>query len=95
MQGEVVSEAACRQMMGALRSQLYRTRLPRYVDNFMIAHKTGDFLPYIGNDVGIIEMPSCRVVVCVFTAHHNGKGALLEEAIGRIAEQVSYYFSSR
>lgn len=95
VQGEVVSEVACRQMMGALRSQLYRTRLPRYVDNFMIAHKTGDFLPYIGNDVGIIELPSCRVVVCVFTAHHNGKGVLLEDAIGRIAEQVSYYFISR
>jgi beta-lactamase class A len=90
---ELVSQAASRQMLDMMRNQVYATRLPRYVYWFMIAHKTGDFMPYIGNDVGIIEMPTRHVIICVFTAHHNGAGAILEEAIGRIAEKVTGYFS--
>jgi hypothetical protein len=38
-----------------MRGQVYTSRLPRYVEGYRIPHKTGDFMPYIGNDVGVLE----------------------------------------
>ena len=93
--GQAVSKEASEQMMTILRGQVYRTRLPKYVSNFEIAHKTGDFLPYIGNDVGVFESPTRSIVVSVFTANHFGSGANLEDAIGRIGEQIADYYSFR
>ena len=93
--GQAVSKEASEQMMTMLRGQVYRTRLPKYVSNFEIAHKTGDFLPYIGNDVGVFESPRRNIVVSVFTASHFGSGANLEDAIGRIGEQIADYYSYR
>jgi len=91
--GEAVSKQASEQMIQIMRGQVYNTRLPKYVTGFRLPHKTGDFLPYIGNDVGIMESQNRNIVICVFTARHNGIGANLEDAIGRIAEQVSNYYS--
>jgi hypothetical protein len=65
------------------------------VSGYPIPHKTGDFLPFIGNDVGVLEMPGRRVVVSVFTANHYGEGAALEEAIGRLTQIVAEYFAAR
>jgi beta-lactamase class A len=93
--GEAVSPQACEQMLQILRRQIYTTRLPKYVTGFRVPHKTGDFLPYIGNDVGILERPDRHVVISVFTAHHNGVGANLEDAIAQIAEQVANYYGFR
>jgi beta-lactamase class A len=93
--GEAVSKQASEQMMQMMRGQVYNTRMPRYVSGFRLPHKTGDFMPYIGNDVGILEIPERSVVMCVFTAQHNGVGANLEDAIGRITEHVSSYFYYR
>ena len=93
--GEVVSKQASEQMLQIMRGQVYSSRLPKYVTGFRLPHKTGDFLPYIGNDVGILESPNRHIVISVFTARHNGIGPNLEDAIGRIAEQVANYFASR
>jgi beta-lactamase class A len=93
--GEAVSKQASEQMLQIMRGQVYSSRLPKYVTGFRVPHKTGDFLPYIGNDVGILESPNRHVVISVFTAHHNGIGPNLEDAIGRIAEQVANYFAYR
>jgi len=93
--GEAVSKKASDQMLEILRGQVYSSRLPKYVTGFRVPHKTGDFLPYIGNDVGILESPNRHVIVAVFTAHHNGIGPNLEDAIARIAEQVANYFAYR
>ncbi len=93
--GEAVSKSASDQMLQIMRGQLYTTRLPRYVTGFRIPHKTGDFLPYIGNDVGILETQSRHIVMSVFTAHHYGAGVNLEDAIGRIAELTGNYFAAR
>lgn len=93
--GEAVSKQASEQMLQIMRGQVYSSRLPKYVTGFRVPHKTGDFLPYIGNDVGILESPNRHVIVSVFTAHHNGIGPNLEDAIGRIAEQVANYFTYR
>ena len=93
--GEAVSKQASDSMLRIMRGQVYSSRLPRYVSGYAIPHKTGDFLPYIGNDVGVLESPSRHIVVSVFTAKHFGAGASLEDAIGRIAELVGNYFAAR
>jgi beta-lactamase class A len=93
--GEAVSKSASALMLDMLRRQVYSSRLPKYAAGFGVAHKTGDFLPYIGNDVGILESPERKVIMSVFTAHHYGLGPQLEDAIGRIAEQVSNYYGYR
>ena len=93
--GEAVSKAASEKMLAMLRGQVYSSRLPKYVTGFRIPHKTGDFLPYIGNDVGVFESKERNIVVCVFTARHEGIGAQLEDAIARIGEQIANYFAYR
>lgn len=93
--GEAVSKAASDRMLQIMRGQVYSSRIPRYVTGFRIPHKTGDFLPYIGNDVGILEIPTRHVVICVFTAKHFGAGVNLEDAIGRIAQLTANYFAAR
>jgi len=93
--GEAVSKQASDTMLTIMRGQVYSSRLPRYLTGYRIPHKTGDFLPYIGNDVGILEGRSRHVVICVFTAKHFGSGASLEDAIGRIAELTGNYFAAR
>jgi len=91
--GEAVSKKASEQMLQILRGQVYSSRLPRYISGYRIPHKTGDFLPYIGNDVGVLEGQSRRIVMSVFTANHFGAGDRLEEAIGRISELAANYFA--
>ncbi len=93
--GEAVSPKASEAMLAIMRQQVYRSRIPRYVTGYAIPHKTGDFLPYIGNDVGLLESPRHRIVLVVFTAKHYGPGATLEDAIGRVAEQVADYYGTR
>lgn len=93
--GEAVSKQASEQMLQIMRGQVYSSRLPKYVTGFRVPHKTGDFMPYIGNDVGILESANRHIVISVFTAHHNGVGSNLEDAIGRIAEQVANFFAFR
>jgi beta-lactamase class A len=93
--GEAVSQAASRQMLQIMRGQVYSSRLPRYVEGYRIPHKTGDFMPYIGNDVGVLESGQRRIIMSVFTANHFGEGAALEDAIGRIAELTGNYFAAR
>ena len=50
-------------MMGHLFGQLYNSRLPatlRYRAGVRIAHKTGDFPPVCGSDVGMHDRISFR-----------------------------------
>jgi beta-lactamase class A len=91
--GKAVSKDASAQMLQILRGQVYSSRLPKYVTGFRIAHKTGDFLPYIGIDVGIFESEKRNIIVCVFTAGHTGVGSYLEDAIGRIGELIANAFN--
>ena len=64
-------------------------RILRFMlDDVETRHKTGDFPRYIANDLLLIETPSARVVVVFFSAHHRGYYSELEDAIGRMSEQV-------
>lgn len=90
---QAASQKSCEEMLNILRQQQMRTRIPKYLDEISVPHKTGDFPPYIANDVGLIETQKARVVVVFFCAHHRGIYAELEDAVGRMSEQVWAYFN--
>jgi beta-lactamase class A len=93
--GTLVDKPSSDLMLRILRGQLYRTRIPRYVTGYTIPHKTGDFLPYVGDDVGVLEGPGTTIVLSIFTGNHFGSGEALENAIGLVAKDVADYFAYR
>jgi beta-lactamase class A len=93
--GTLVDKESSDLMLRIMRGQLYRTRIPRYVTGYTIPHKTGDFLPYVGDDVGMLEAPGRTIILSVFTGNHFGSGEMLENAIGLVAKDVADYFAYR
>jgi beta-lactamase class A len=93
--GMLVDKASSDLMLRIMRGQIYRTRIPRYLTGYTIPHKTGDFLPYVGDDVGMLEAPGRTIVINIFTGNHFGSGEALENAIGLVAKDVADYFSYR
>ena len=91
--GTLVDKPSSDLMLRIMRGQLYRTRIPRYVTGYTIPHKTGDFLPYVGDDVGVLEAPGKTIVLTVFTGNHYGSGEVLENAIGLVGRDVADYFA--
>jgi beta-lactamase class A len=99
--GQAVSKQASDEMIAIMRGQLYRTRLPKYVSGFQLPHKTGDFVPWIANDVGLLINDQHKIVICVFTDKGDiteGEpttliGAAIEDAIGRIGQQIADYYA--
>ena len=91
--GTLVDKPSSDLMLRIMRGQLYRTRIPRYVTGYTIPHKTGDFLPYVGDDVGMLEAPGRTIILSVFTGNHFGTGEVLENAIGLVAKEVADYFA--
>jgi beta-lactamase class A len=93
--GTLVDKASSDLMLRIMRGQLYRTRIPRYVTGYTIPHKTGDFLPYVGDDVGMLEAPGRTIILTVFTGNHFGSGEMLENAIGLVAKEIADFFAYR
>jgi len=93
--GTLVDKASSDLMLRIMRGQLYRTRIPRYLTGYTIPHKTGDFLPYVGDDVGMLEAPGRTIVISIFTGNHFGSNEALENAIGLVAKEVGDYFAYR
>ena len=86
------SQAACAEMRGMLHNQISRSRLPKYLPEAKVAHKTGDFSPFIANDVGVIESKDVApIIICVMMAGHRGIWENLEDTVARIAEKVWEY----
>ena len=86
------SPQSCVEMRRILHLQVSRSRLPKYLPEAKVAHKTGDFNPFIANDVGVIEshdMPA--IIMCVLMAGHRGIWENLEDTIARMAEKVWEY----
>jgi len=87
--GELASQRSTQQMLGILREQFYASRLPQRIRfRAAIAHKTGDWPPLLGNDVGIIYAPSGPIVAAVFTSMNRGDFFDVEATEGRIAEDL-------
>ena len=93
--GTLVDKASSDLMLQIMRGQLYRTRIPRYVTGYRIPHKTGDFLPFVGDDVGVLEADGRTIVISIYTGNHFGSGEMLENAIGLVARDVADYFAYR
>ena len=93
--GTLVDKPSSDLMLRIMRGQVYRTRIPRYITGFTIPHKTGDFLPYVGDDVGMLEGQGKTIIVSIFTANHFGSGEALENAIGLVAKEAADYFAYR
>ena len=88
-QGQLASQASTQQMLGILRQQFYESRLPQRIRfRVGVAHKTGDWPPLLGNDVGIIYARSGAIVAAVFTSMNRGDFTDLEATEGRIGEDV-------
>ena len=89
LDGKYASKVHSEQMIGILRRQFYSSRLPQRIQfRADIAHKTGDWPPYAGNDVGIIFYPGGPSIVSVFTNQNVGDFFELEATLGRIAERI-------
>jgi len=93
--GTLVDQASSDLMLRIMRGQVYRTRIPRYLAGYTVPHKTGDFLPYVGDDVGMLEAPGRTIVISIFTGNHFGSGEALENAIGLVAKEAGDYFGYR
>jgi beta-lactamase class A len=91
MEGKYATRESSDAMLRHLRGQFYNSRLPavlRYTSGVSIAHKTGDFPPISGSDVGIIEYAGGPIVISVFTNGNRGDFAVLEATIGKIAARL-------
>ena len=89
--GELASSGSTMEMRHILRQQVYTSRLPQRVRfRISIGHKTGDWPPLLGNDVGIMYAPppSGPIVIAVFTNNNRGSFFDLEATEGRLAEDV-------
>lgn len=93
--GTLVDKPSSDLMLQIMRGQLYRTRIPRYVTGYRIPHKTGDFLPHVADDVGMLETEGRTIIVSVYTNDHYGSGEMLENAIGLVSKSVADYFTYR
>jgi beta-lactamase class A len=83
------SKASSDAMVGMLRRQFYSSRLPQRISTrAQVAHKTGDWPPIAGNDVGIVFYPGGPSIVSVFTNQNTGDFFELEATLGRIAERI-------
>lgn len=83
------SKLSSEAMVGMLQRQFYSSRLPQRISfRADVAHKTGDWPPIAGNDVGIIFYPGGPSIVSVFTNQNTGDFFELEATLGRIAERV-------
>jgi beta-lactamase class A len=96
--GELASAKSTAEMRRILRQQVYTSRLPQRVRfRVSMGHKTGDWPPLLGNDVGIMYAPppSGPIVMAVFTNDNRGSFFDLEATEGRIAEDVLNAWGSR
>lgn len=89
LDAKYASKASSESMLGILRRQFYASRIPRRIQfRARVAHKTGDWPPIAGNDVGIIFYPGGPSVMSVFTNQNTGNFVELEATLGRIAERI-------
>ncbi len=85
-EGTWTSRENSQEMLAILSRQLSSSRLPRYVGfEASVAHKTGDWPPFGGSDVGILFHEGGPTVVAIYTGQNRGDFVELERTLGRIA----------
>ena len=90
LNAELADEEASAEMISILTRQFYTSRLPQRVrlQGVSVAHKTGDWPPIAGNDVGILFYEGGPSIVSVFTNQNTGDFFDLEATLGLIAEDI-------
>lgn len=89
VEGRLASPASTAAMEATLKQQFYASRLPRRIgERVEIGHKTGDWPPIAGNDVGIIYSSKGPIVISLFITHNRGSFSKLEAAHGVIALMI-------
>jgi beta-lactamase class A len=89
VEGQLASEMATEAMLRTLRQQFYNSRLPQRIEERVpIGHKTGDWGPIDGHDVGILDSRSGPIVIALFISDNRGPFAALESAHGAVAETI-------
>jgi beta-lactamase class A len=89
VEGQLASQASTDAMLHTLQQQFYASRLPlRIRERVVVGHKTGDWPPLAGNDVGILHSRSGPIVISVFITHNTGSFLELEATHGAIAEAI-------
>jgi hypothetical protein len=83
-------------MLHTLQQQVYNTRLPQRIDDRVtIGHKTGDWGPIAGHDVGILESGSGPIVIALYISANRGSFAVLEATHGVVAELILDHWEGR
>ena len=83
---EILSKPSCEAMVSILSDQWFDTRLPSLIDSDVnVAHKTGDWPPITGNDVGIIYGDRGPIVIAIYASQNRGDFNVLEAMQGKIA----------
>ena len=89
LRGELASEEHSREMVDILRRQFYSSRLPRTIrGDVLVAHKTGDWPPHAGDDVGLIFYEGGPIVVAIYVNQNRGDFLDVERTMGVIAEDL-------
>ena len=92
---KLVSPQASKLLLGIMEKQQVNDRFPRYLEDVLIAHKTGDGQPFIANDAGVLWVHDQPIVLVVFTGHHRGPTAPLHESIARVAALVVRHYGGK
>ena len=88
----LASVASCKRMLTMMRMQLSGDhRLPHYLD-IPVAHKTGDWPPFLANDVGILYTKSGPVIMVICANNIMGNYGEAEDRMGELARRVVDYF---
>jgi beta-lactamase class A len=89
VEGRLASPASTEAMQSILKQQFYSSRLPRRIMfRVQIGHKTGDWPPIAGNDVGILYSANGPIVISLYITHNRGSFLDVEAAHGAIAELI-------
>ena len=89
VEGKLASQRSSDEMQATLQQQFYNTRLPQRIEERVtIGHKTGDWGPIAGHDVGILYSDSGPIVIALFITHNRGSFADLEATHAIVAETI-------
>jgi beta-lactamase class A len=87
--GQYANQKVCDEAMRILGLQKQNSRIPRYLPSTaLVYHKTGDFNPFIANDVGIvIDSSGQSFVLSIFSSNNKEPWGSIEEVASQIAQQ--------
>lgn len=90
--GLFVNERVSASALDFLKLQVYGSRIPRYLpSDALVYNKTGDFNPFIANDVGLVQRSDGdKFILCIFSSGNSGVWGDSEEIIARIAQDCFF-----